>query len=87
MPKVRATLPERYALAMIIGMGTTFLLFLVSTLSLVALFFVQEVDVFSWFLAAAFTAVSAWAGVFLGILWHHDRELIRKPQEYRGELA
>lgn len=82
MPQVRATLPERYALSLLIGTGVTFLLFVVSVLSFVALFFVGEPDFFSWFLAGTFVIVSAWAGVALGILWHHDRALVRNPQKY-----
>lgn len=86
MPKVRATLPERYALTMIFAIFGNGLLFVISTFLLVGIFRGSA----PWYILAAvllMEGMSIIAGIYLTVLYRHDRALMRKPQEYRGELA
>lgn len=86
MPTVRASLPERYALTMVWAILGNGLLFFLSTFLLIGI--IQGSA--PWYITTAILlseALSIIGGVYLTIIYRHDRELMRKPQEYRGEVA
>jgi hypothetical protein len=86
MPTVRASLPERYALTMVWAILGNGLLFVLSTFLLIGI--IQGSA--PWYITTAILlaeALSIIGGVYLAVIYRHDRELMRKPQEYRGELA
>jgi hypothetical protein len=86
MPQVRATLPERYAIALVLGILGAAALFIVSTFLLIGIA-QGSAPLWAWAGILAAEGVALIVGFFLVMLWHHDRALMRDPQAYRGELA
>lgn len=86
MPQVRATLPERYALALMFGILADAALFFLATLGLVGIAN-GSAPWWGWATILLAEGVSLIAGFFLVLLYVHDRALMRDPQGYRGEAA
>lgn len=87
MPEVRATLPERYAVALLLGVLGDAALFLLSTFLLIGII-AGSAPLWGWVAVLAAVGISLIVGVYLGALCVHDRELLRDPQAHRGgELA
>jgi hypothetical protein len=86
MPRVRATLPERYAITMVLGLLGAGALFIVSTFLLIGIS-QGSAPVLVWVSVSAAEGVSLIVGGCLVTLYWHDRALMRDPQAYGEELA
>lgn len=88
MPRVRATLPERYATAVVLGLLGAGGLFIGATYMLVGIIYISA-PLGAWVGVLAAEGISLIVGSCLATLYWHDRALMRDSQAYQdgGELA